>query len=161
MKIRPAEIDDINGIQRVGNLSWHDTYQRLCSHEYILYGLKEWWSADYFERSIQSSTHILLVAEQQNEIIGVAESQYLDGATAFLWKLYVLKVHRKHGVGTALIGESIRRLPPETKHYCTAYIKGNEDAAIFYKSLKFEFDREEEFRYQDEVITSVSVRRNL
>ena len=161
MEIRTALIDDIKDIQTVGRLSWNDTYGVFRSDAYIAYGLEQWWSSQYLENSIQSENHVLLVAETVPEIIGVAESQYLNETSAILWKLYVLKAHRRKGIGTALIEESIRRLSSTIESYYTEYDSQNKKAAAFYESRGFEFDRLEESQFHDEVITSVYIKRDL
>jgi hypothetical protein len=84
MRIHPAVMADIEGIQAVGRSAWWDTYIGLRPKEYIQQTLEKWWSIDYLRWVIGSERHILLVAEERQQIIGVAESQVLSGKKAML-----------------------------------------------------------------------------
>jgi GNAT superfamily N-acetyltransferase len=161
MQIRPAVMEDIEGVQAVGRSAWWDTYTGLRPKEYIQHALEQWWSGDYLRGAIESERHILLVAEEHQQIIGVVESQVLADKRAMLWKLYVLKEHRGKGVGTALIEESIRCLPLGIEVYYTEYDSKNEGAAAFYASRGFVFDKTEELDFQGVPVESVYVKRFL
>jgi GNAT superfamily N-acetyltransferase len=91
------------GIQAVERSAWHDTYTGLFSEEYIEQALEQWWSSDYLRGAVEAEGGVLLVAEEEQQIIGVAESQVLDERRAILWKLYVLKAQRGKGVGSARV----------------------------------------------------------
>ena len=161
MQIRPAAEKDVDSIQAVGRSAWRDTYAGLLPAEYIDRALEQWWSRSYLTKAIQSQQHILLVAEENDKIIGVAESQILDDKSAILWKLYVLKEHRRRGLGTSLVEESIRRLPSGSETYGTEYNSENKGAAAFYASQGFVFDRTEELDFGGRRIVSVYVKRAL
>jgi ribosomal protein S18 acetylase RimI-like enzyme len=161
MQIRPALARDIEGIQAVGRSAWRDTYTGLFPEEYIQHALEEWWSSDYLREALESEGQFLLVAEEEPQIVGVAESQVLDGRRAILWKLYVLKEHRGQGIGSALIEESIGRLPAGIEALYTEYDSQNEGAAAFYASRGFVFDRREELDFQGTPVVSIYVKRVL
>jgi ribosomal protein S18 acetylase RimI-like enzyme len=161
MHIRPASLEDIEGIQAVGRSAWRDTYADLRPDAYIRQALERWWSADYLRAALESKRHVLLVAEEQHQIVAVAESQVLNDKNAMLWKLYVLKARRGQGIGTALIEESIRRLPAGIEVYHTEYDSKNEPAAAFYASCGFVFDRTEASEFEGAPLVSTYVKRFL
>jgi ribosomal protein S18 acetylase RimI-like enzyme len=161
MQIRPAVMKDIEGVEAVGRSAWRDAYTGLFSEDYVQQALAQWWSADYLKGAIESAQHIVLVAEEHRQVIGVAESEILDEKSAILWKLYVLKEHRGKGVGTALIEESMRYLSSGIEVYYTEYYRQNERAAAFYASQGFVFDKMETEDYQGVPVESVYVKRAL
>jgi ribosomal protein S18 acetylase RimI-like enzyme len=160
-RIRRAVESDIEGIQVVGRSAWWDTYTGLFPKEVIEQNLERWWSGEYLKQAVESEDHIILVAEEGGEIIGVAETQIRDDNSAILWKLYVLKEHRGTGVGTSLIEESIKQLPSQVEAYYTEYHSGNRRAAAFYASRGFVFDKTEEGNSQGTPNVSIYVKQSL
>ncbi len=159
--IRRAVENDIGGIQAIGRSAWWDTYTGLFPEEYIEQNLERWWSGEYLKQAIESEEHIVLVAEEGRDFIGVAETQIRDDNSAILWKLYVLIEHRGHGVGTSLIEESIKQFPSQIETYYTEYHSENKGAAAFYALRGFVFDKTEEHDFLGTATVSIYVKRFL
>jgi GNAT superfamily N-acetyltransferase len=159
--VRRAVENDIEGIQAVGTSAWWDTYPGLFPDEFIEQNLARWWAAERLKQAIESEEHIVLVAEEDEDVIGVAHTQIRDDNSAILWKLYVLKEHRGRGVGTALVEESIKQFPPQVETYYTEYHSENRRAAAFYASRGFVFDRTKEDDFHGIPAVTVYVKRFL
>lgn len=161
IQISTALIDDIEAIQSVGRSAWWDTYAEFRSEEYILFALETWWSKDYLKKAIESDGNTILVAKEQRQIVGVLESQVLNQQSAIIWKLYVPREHRRKGIGKLLIDECIKRFPSGTEVCYTEYDSQNENAASFYGSQGFIFDKTEQGNFRGEAIVSIYVKRYL
>lgn len=160
--VRDAILTDVEAFRAVGHASWRDTYTGLMPQDYIEHGLSEWWSSEAIARAIQSVEHIALVAETGSEVVGVAQtSPNRDGQSATLWKLYVRKPHRGKGIGSALIAETARRLPPAVDTLFTEYLTANEPAARFYTCMGFVFDHKEQDAFNGQIVRSTYVKRRL
>jgi ribosomal protein S18 acetylase RimI-like enzyme len=160
-EIRRAAERDIEGIRAVGTSARWDTFQGLFPDEYIEQSLERWWSGEYLKQAIKSEEHIVLVAEEGQDVIGVAQTQMRDDNSAMLWKLYVLKEHRGRGIGTSLIEESIRQFPSQIETYYTEYHSENKRAAAFYASRGFVFDRAEEGDFHGTPAVTIYAKRFL
>ena len=82
-----------------------------------------------------------LVADgPDNAIVGSLMLIHKDRRSATVFQLYVAPEHRRHGVGTSLVEEAalIARLS-HCETIAVEMIKTNAIAALFYKSLGFEF----------------------
>ena len=161
MEVRRAAENDIEGIQAVGTSAWWDTYPGLFPDEFIEQNLARWWSRKRLKQAIESEEHIVLVAEEGQDVMGVAHTQIRDDNSAILWKLYVLKEHRGRGVGTSLVEESIRQFPSQIETYYTEYHSENRRAAAFYASRGFVFDRTEESDSHGTLTVSIYAKRFL
>jgi ribosomal protein S18 acetylase RimI-like enzyme len=160
-EVRRAVENDIEGIQAVGTSAWWDTYPGLFPDGVIEQNLERWWSGERLKQAIESEEHIVLVAEEGQDVVGVAHSQIRDDNSAILWKLYVLKEHRGRGVGTSLIEETIKQLPSQIATFYTEYHSENKRAAAFYASRGFVFDRTEEGDFHGTPTVSIYVKRFL
>lgn len=151
--LRLASARDIPAILDLGRLVIPEVYAPLVGQDYAQGMLNAWWTAEAFQRSIE--TGLLLVAEGEGGIIGMAEWE-LQGERAILWKLYLHPAWRGRGVGKALVAEVRRRLPPGTRWLYTEYLTANTAAAAFYAGQGFVFDSiEPDLRLPDHSYTWV------
>jgi ribosomal protein S18 acetylase RimI-like enzyme len=161
LHIRTATLTDIDAIRAVGIAAWYDTYVGLVPDDYIAWALDKWWSPEDIQRHIDSSQFIVLVAEVDRQVVGIAHTQIRPDVTAIVWRLYVRQAHRGRGIGKQLITASEQRLPSSTRRLCIEYYQANTRAAAFYARLGFVFDRIETVSFQNVPIVSVFVSRAL
>jgi len=148
MKIRLATSTDLDGIQRVGQICWPETYSAIAPPGYVDDGLRQWWSTASIHRSITADENWLWVAEAAGEIIGTAHFALLDPQQAVLWKFYVLPAWQGKGVGRQLFDRALTLLPADVHTIFTEYLATNQRAAAVYASLGFVFDREVDETFQ-------------
>ncbi len=160
--IRRAEPRDIEAIRAVGRSAWEDAYTGIVPSGYIEDLFEQWWAPHVIRMSMRlTESQIWLVAVQTNEIVGVSHTEILNQDEAVLWKLYVLKAHRRRGVGRALIEDTIERLPFSVCTMWTEYLTANAAAGAFYGRQGFVFDHESLSDYKGMVIGVTWLRRDL
>lgn len=119
--------------------TWFATHSRHVSHE-VLQRRREGWGYAESEcgwrraiRDAESSPNLILVAVEQDQIIGVAASEAASPGRAEVGALYVDPAHQRRGVGRELLqaiadhyrGRGVHRL-------CLAVLTGNGEARRFY-----------------------------
>jgi ribosomal protein S18 acetylase RimI-like enzyme len=161
MRIRTATFADIQAIRAVGVAAWYDTYSGLVPDDYITWAIAKWWSLADIQRHIESDQFLVLVAEIDQQIVGIAHTQIRADQTAILWRLYVTQTYRGRGIGTQLISASEQQLPAGIQRLGIEYYQANTRAANLYARLGFVFDRIETITFQNVPIVSVFVQRPL
>lgn len=159
MLIRPAALTDVAAIRAVGIAAWYDTYTGMVPADYIAWALEKWWTSEAIQRHVLSDTFLVLVAEVNDQIVGMASAQVRADQTAILWRLYVNHVYRGQGIGTRLLDEVQNQLPLEVKTLYIEYYQQNQRAAAFYAAQGFIFDRVETILFQEVPIVSIFVKR--
>lgn len=159
MLIRPAALTDVAAIRAVGIAAWYDTYTDMVPADYIAWALEKWWTPEAIQRHVLSDAFLVLVAEVQGQIIGMASVQVRTDQTAILWRLYVSHAYRGQGIGTRLLDEVQNQLPLEVKTLYIEYYQQNQRAAAFYAAQGFTFDRVETMLFQEVPIVSIFVKR--
>ncbi len=157
--IRQANLTDIDGIRAVGVAAWYDTYAKFLPTAYIEWALAKWWTPETLARYITSDQFIVLVVEQDDEIVGMAHAQLKPNNTAILWRLYVARPHRSHGLGTHLLKEIEARLPAGTRALFIEHYQQNKRAAAFYAVHGYKFDRLETTAFEGTEIVSIFVKQ--
>lgn len=160
--VRSATLEDLPSIRRLGAEVLPETYAAITPDGYVEMLLERYWSDEANRAAIEAANGQLLVAESAvSGIIGVAQSAILEPGSVILWRLYVLGRARGLGVGSALLAESARRCPPDTKSFLTEYISANQVAGAFYASRGFTPLREESERWGDSTVGVTYVQRDL
>lgn len=159
MRIRTATLADMAAIRAVGIAAWYDTYPGLVPDDYIAWAIAKWWSPEDIQRHIESDQFLVLVAEVDQQIVGIAHTQIRPDQTAILWRLYVAQAYRGRGIGTQLISASDQQLPTSIRRLGIEYYQANSRAGKFYGRLGFVFDRIETVTFQNVPIVSVFVQR--
>jgi ribosomal protein S18 acetylase RimI-like enzyme len=134
MKVRRAEVDDVDAVREVGLKTWPVAYKGLASEEFVTDGLAQWWSRDVVERGIRNG--ITLVAADGDDLVGMV-GLGREGAFWVMWKLYVLPEHQGKGIGKALLEAAIAALPDGTTQLLLDVLVANEPAIGFYRSQGF------------------------
>jgi ribosomal protein S18 acetylase RimI-like enzyme len=161
MQIRVATPQDIEAIRAVGVAAWHDTYPGIVPDGYIPWGLAKWWTPEVIQRHIDSERFIVLVAEVDAQVVGIAHTEIRPDQRAILWRLYIAQAFRGRGIGRALIAESEQRLPADSHDLYVEYYERNQRAAAFYAKLGFEFDHRAMENFEGEALVSFFVKRTV
>jgi ribosomal protein S18 acetylase RimI-like enzyme len=111
VRIRTATLADMADIRAVGIAAWYDTYPGLVPDDYIAFAIAKWWSPADIQRHIESEQFFVLVAEVNQQIVGIAHTQIRPDQTAMLWRLYVTQAERGQSIGMQLLSASDQQLP--------------------------------------------------
>jgi GNAT superfamily N-acetyltransferase len=103
-----------------------ETYA-FAGPSYVEHGLRQWWSAEAIERSLENTT--VLVAEQDGEVVATGNID-LRPDVPIIWKLYVIPLAQGTGVGSALIRELLAVAAGRPVRL--EYSGGNDKADAFY-----------------------------
>ncbi len=134
LRVRDADVEDVEGIRAVGEACWPDTYAFAGEH-YIEHGLASWWSEAAVERSLRDTT-VVVAVDDDGRVVGTGNVD-LRGQIPTVWKLYVLAETRGTGVGTALLDALVKRIPKSADALRLEYVTGNDRAARFYARRGF------------------------
>src|SRR5580692_9960294 len=103
LRIRPADLDDINTIGFLAQQIWPDTYGGIVPPEQLKYMLKLIYSPRSLRRQMVDERHQFLIVEQTDEPIGFASWSVTGDPGIFkLHKLYVLPGRQGKGLGRTL-----------------------------------------------------------
>ena len=93
---------------------------------------------------LTDDTSLVIVAEQDNNIVGFAYGQilrrteYKPNKAGIIGMIFVLENHRRHGIGTQLIYELCKYFEAENvSHISLRYVLGNKEAEAFWQHLGF------------------------
>ena len=109
--IRPAVARDAEGTRRVLVETWHDTYDALLGPERVAEITGRWHAVEALTRQVGSPDASFLVAEHAGRLIGHAFARPPQPGVLFLFRLYVLPVWQRRGVGARLLGAVVERHP--------------------------------------------------
>jgi len=132
MQVRRATRDDLAEIARVADAAFWDTYAGLLKPDTIARLLgRDYSSAALRRRLLQGG---VLVAVAGDRLVGFAEITE-EEALVRLAAISTEPVHRRVGVGAALVDEA-RRADPDLP-VCADVLLGNLDGERFYEALGF------------------------
>lgn len=132
--IRKAIEQDIQQIQQVAKTSWNDTYENIIPMEIQENFLQSAYSDDMMVRRLETS--LLLVAEQDNKVIGFANFSPVKDKQSELAAIYLYPSYKAKGIGTALLQKGICHL--ENVNMISVHVeKDNEVGMNFYKAKGF------------------------
>lgn len=146
MTIREATSEDIDGIRDVAKASWDTDYPDILSRESIDEGFDEWYAPEQVRDSLAWADTLLLVAEDDDEIVGFAHAVW-EGqgseATKYgdILRLYVHPDYRTDGLGRQLfeaIRDELAELNVTTLR--AMVLENNELGNAFYDGFGFELD---------------------
>lgn len=123
MQIRPAEMDDLPRILEIERESFPE----------------DPWTASMFEEELSNSLKYFTVAEEDDEIIGFADTFLMEDICAEIFDIAVAKNARRQGVGKALMEDIIDRAADSGVDRLQLEVRaGNDPAVALYESLGFE-----------------------
>ncbi|MGB7341179.1 MAG: GNAT family N-acetyltransferase [Phototrophicaceae bacterium] len=139
MIIRDAVAQDVDAIASVHVASWQTTYTGIMPDEAIAARSFEVRQRQW-QRSIANDNQIILVAEQNDKIVGFAnggkpqaDSNSYD---CELYAIYLLKEAQQQGIGSALIRSLAKRLYASGyKSMILSVLENNAGSSQFYANL--------------------------
>ncbi|WP_233451594.1 GNAT family N-acetyltransferase [Paraburkholderia caribensis] len=145
VNIRPASIDDAQGIAKVHIATWRDAYKELLPIEYLA-TLDENARAEKWRKALLAGAPCVLVAMTNGMLagwvaFGPARDEDLDSRCAEIEAIYVASDFWSRGIGTALMHAACERL--RAKGFGTValwVLEDNAAACSFYSRRGFEPD---------------------
>ncbi|MFP9191740.1 GNAT family N-acetyltransferase [Natrialbaceae archaeon A-CW1-1] len=140
MEIREATADDSEAIRSVAHHSLSESYTHFLDEEIIDEAVDNWYGDDLGDELEHDET-VVLVAEDDGEIIGFSQSEWLDetqGIGRIQW-IHVDPAHRGDGLGVRLLVRTRDALlDAGAEQLQGAVLAGNEFGNEFYVAHGFE-----------------------
>jgi ribosomal protein S18 acetylase RimI-like enzyme len=136
--IRRARAQDGPALARFHTAAWNDAYRGLVPDETI-----DAWTPDRRERQwsawLASDEHVALVAERQDELLGLALAGWNENPAfthrAKLVALYVRNDCQGSGIGRALVAAAAKHLTARGYAKMSLYVLHSNPARGFYERL--------------------------
>ena len=145
MKIRDANLQDINSIVNLGkNVKEFDTTKKVVS----------FWPRHIIENCINSESDILLVAEENNKLVGfIIVQNSISFKKAVIENIFVHQDYRNKGIAQLLLHKAIDKLKELKCEYIVTLVKeDNEKSIKFY--LKNKFNKGVNCRWLDFILSN-------
>lgn len=145
--IRPATLNDVEGIIRVCTEGHRVTYEDLLPQEFVEQIIVMNYNYERVENEIQmidESWNGWIVAVEDHEIIGAGGGGFNEAGEAEIFVLYLDPTRKRAGIGSKLLDE-ITKLH-EAVGATTQWVsiaKGNDMGIPFYEAMGFEFVEEQ------------------
>lgn len=142
MKIRPATDDDVAAIHEVATAAWETDYPGIVSHERTTEAAREWYDPDRMRRAIDDARTVVLVGDLTGEVVGFSHAAVsTERPTGSILRLYVHPDHRRRGLGSNLLEETIDALRDRDVERVEAMVLAeNERGNEFYREAGFRMD---------------------
>lgn len=147
LSIRQATQSDLPQIQEVLITSQWFTYEKIFSKASIEKIIERYYNEERIAEEItciNSTWHGYIVAELNNEVIGVIGGGMRNEYEGEVYVLYLHPEVRTKGIGTQLLNKftSIQKFTYGAEEQWVAVAKGNEYGIPFYEARGFEFEHE-------------------
>jgi N-acetylglutamate synthase-like GNAT family acetyltransferase len=153
--IRPVKMNDVQGIQRVAQLTWNHTYGTIYTDDFINSFLEQAYSNNSIEATIsrdeKREIRKFMVAESESGIIGYAQLTVTKDGEAELLRMYVLPAFQGSGIGKAFLRNLIETDNTLTRVFAWVE-KENKTGTFFYQSNGFLFEEDKEEATDGQVI---------
>lgn len=137
MSVRPAVNRDAERIQEVVRQSFQTSYS--LSPGEIDAIVEEEFDGETISEHVQADDDRLFVAEDDDEVVGVAETEITDDQTGELRWLHVEPGARGQGVGTELFKQATAQLRERAAEPVNALVlAANEEGNQFFEQFEFE-----------------------
>ncbi|NHN47477.1 GNAT family N-acetyltransferase [Halostella sp. JP-L12] len=108
--VRRAESDDIDGVRRVAERAWRETYDGVLPDDAVETMLSTHYSPEVLEEIVAADAERLFVAEDDGETVGYAASGGSEAAVEGEISIYVDPDHWGRGVGERLLDRAVEDL---------------------------------------------------
>ena len=113
--IRSANINDVEAIRLVAQVTWRATYADLLDSDWIDAHVAEWYAPEVvreqiLEAELLPDCHFMVAEAYGGEVAGYLHFQTMVDRGPYLRRLYLLPEHQGQGIGMALISELHSRL---------------------------------------------------
>ncbi|WP_158055537.1 GNAT family N-acetyltransferase [Halorussus halophilus] len=149
MNVRPATQDDIDHVQSVARAAWKKTYENIVPENVIEEAVADWYGTATLSGIVESDQQVMLVAEDDEEIVGFAHGVTDDARDdpskkeGDILRLYVHPDHWNEGAGTALLDAIEDELEAQGSQELHAMVLAdNEIGNDFYEDHGFRKERE-------------------
>jgi len=143
LKIRRANIEDINEIKLLANDIWPKVYDYMISAEQIQYMLNLFYTPESLNRQMVEQHHIFFLAKIDNKSVGFASVGKLEEGVFKLHKLYVQPELQGKGVGKALIKVVFDEAVANGGKRLQLNVNKNNKSIAFYQSMQFSITGEQ------------------
>ncbi|WP_435335634.1 GNAT family N-acetyltransferase [Haloarchaeobius sp. TZWWS8] len=141
MEIRPATDADFDAIRDIANRSLHETYESFLDAESIDEAVGTWYASDALQDQLDAEDTLLLVAEDDDGIVGFSQSQIFGETPAegrIVW-LHVDPDARDRGIGARLLVRTQEELLDAGAGQLSGVVlEGNELGNDFYEANGYE-----------------------
>lgn len=109
-RVRPAVREDLEGIRAVAWATWAETYRGVISSETQEQLLARWYSPRALGAALDRPDQAFLVAEEAGALCGFLQLGLERPGTAELYRLYILPVYQRAGLGSRLLSLGLQAL---------------------------------------------------
>ena len=109
LKIRDADVDDVQEIQRVARTTWDHTYKESIPEGVRKEFVNQAYSADSLRPGLEAN--VFPVASHNGSVVGSADFRPHTTTEAELAAIYVLPEMQVQGIGARLLQAGIGRFP--------------------------------------------------
>lgn len=162
MDLRPAATTDHEGIRRVADASLDASYSHVIDDETRTAAVEYWYDDQTVADRLTAADSLMVVAVDNGEIIGVVQSELVDGydLTGVIDWLHVDPDHRGMGVG----GDLLARVEAELRDRDVDAIEGrvlaaNTVGADFYERHGFTLADKRHVEIGDRTFTELRYRK--
>ncbi len=99
--VRTADLTDIDAVLGIGRAAWRATFEPMAGPAYVEAGLARWWTREAVRADIDNGR--VLLAEDGDDVRGMALTVTRSGGPAELRRLYVAPQQQGRGIGSALL----------------------------------------------------------
>lgn len=152
MQVRPATGGDAAAIHDVARAAWEADYPDIVSRENATAAVEDWYDTDRIREAVDDPGTLVLVAETDGEVVGFAHAALSsERATGSILRLYAHPDHRRSGVGSELLSETVDELRDrEVERVEAMVLAENEPGNDFYREAGFRHDGTGETRIAGE-----------
>jgi ribosomal protein S18 acetylase RimI-like enzyme len=153
--VRPADHEDVSGIQRVARRGWHAAYEDVLASETIETKLDEWYDRTTIREYVKRDDVGYFVAEADERVLGYATGGPSDEAedVGFLGAIYVDPDHWGEGIGSRLLDRVESFLTDSGYDRLRFRVLAENDVGTrFYRSRGYEVVEEAETELGEEVV---------
>ena len=143
LKIRPADLKDINIIGTLAHEIWPKVYDYMISPDQIQYMLNQFYSPESLNSQMVEQHHIFFLAEFNHKPVGFASVGKLQEGVFKLHKLYVQPEFQGKGIGKALVKTVFDEGVERGGKRIQLNVNRNNKSIAYYQNLGFSITGEQ------------------
>ncbi|HMQ58140.1 MAG TPA: GNAT family N-acetyltransferase [Rhizobiaceae bacterium] len=136
MWIRTASLEDLETISAMLSETWHATYDGIYGREKVEELTRNWHSVPALKSRLTKPRSEFIVADDGEEISGMAFISQVDHEESMLHQLYVRPTAQGQGVGRMLLVEC-ESVFPDVRRIRLEVEEANARAVTFYEANGF------------------------
>jgi ribosomal protein S18 acetylase RimI-like enzyme len=151
IEIRRGRLADIDALQRISRLAWHDAHAPIIGEETVEEFLDDFYDAESFEAEIEDDKIVFAVAvdggdaDESDAPVGFVSARPADDPAVYdLGRIYVLPERWSEGIGRQLLARAEETIAERGgERVQLGVMADNERAVAFYEAAGYE--RTDEF----------------